>query len=100
VKTRRTVETTEIRTEFTVVFDDGESNSGQCTVRHSRQLIFDDGEWVRGSHDVDVICDEDLPYGTHGRPGRVTVAAGDTIVGTDNWKVYPSSRRLLSYGGD
>jgi len=98
--TRRKVETTETRSAFEVVFESGLSTSGMCTIRHTRQLVLSDEEWVHGSHDVAIICDDDLPYGTVGQPGRVTVTEGHLLVGSDNWKVYPESRRLLAYGGD
>jgi hypothetical protein len=100
MRATRTVETTETRSALSVVFDSGETWSGQCTIRHLRQLILAEGQWVFGSHDVELICDDDLPYGTHGRPGRAIVTEGYTLVGTDNWKVYPANRRLLAYGGD
>lgn len=99
--TRRKVETTETRSGFTIVFEDGFSGKGQCTIKHLRQMILSpDGEWVPGSHDVEVVCDEDLPIGTFGKPARITVEEGHALVGTDTWIVYPSSRRTLAYGGD
>jgi hypothetical protein len=100
MRTRRKVETTDTRSAFEVVFESGLSTSGMCTIRHMRQLVLADEEWVPGSHDVAIICDEDLPYGTVGQPGRVTVTDGHVLVGSDNWKVYPESRRLLAFGGD
>ena len=72
----------------------------RCTIKHARQLVLIDGEWIRGSHDVEVICDEQLPYGTFGLPARITVTDGHALVGAESWKVYPSSRRHLAYGGD
>ena len=97
---RRSVETTETPCGFQLEFESGLSITGTCVVEHTRQLILTDGEWVRGSHDVEVICDEELPYGTFGLPARVTVTDGHALVGTDNWKVFPRSRRHLAYGGD
>ena len=98
---RRKVETTETRSGFTIEFEDGFLGEGHCTIKHLRQMILSaEGEWVPGSHDVEIECDEDLPIGTFGKPARVTVAEGHELVGTNSWKVYPSSRRTLAYGGD
>ena len=95
------VETTEARSRFSIEFESGIREDGECTVRHLRQMILTpEGEWVPGSHDVEVVCDRDLPFGTFGKPGRVTVADCPELVGTDSWKVYPSDRRTLAYGGE
>src|SRR5215210_9578807 len=97
---RRKVERCETRTTFTLHFTSGLQERGSCTVRHVRHYRFLSDEWVPGSHDVDVICDQDRPFGTVGEPARITVAGGYDLVGCASWVVYPTTRRLLKYGGD
>jgi len=96
----RKVERTETHTTFTLLFPSGLIERGSCTIRHARHYRLISNEWVRGSHDVDVICEQDLPFGTVGEIARITVADGYDLVGTDSWTVYPTNRRLLAYGGD